>query len=130
VKVDRKRIELADADEPLDLLVWDIAGLETITPMVRNYFRGAHGALVVHDVTRPESLETLAEFCEQFLAVSPQAKLVVAGNKCDLAHAQNLAVPNLKKLGKQKLLPHFFTSAKSGENVEAAFLTLAKMLVS
>ncbi len=130
VKVDRKRVQLAEPAEALDLLIWDIAGLDEITPVVRNYFRGAQGALVVHDVSRPESLDALAEYCDQFLAVAPQAKLVAVGNKCDLVHARNLAVSNLKKLGKQKLLPHFFTSAKSGENVEAAFLALTRMLVS
>lgn len=129
VKVDRKRVQLAKPADPLDLLIWDIAGLQEITVLVRNYFRGAHGALVVHDVTRPESLDALTEYCEQFLAVAPQAKLVAVGNKCDLVLAQDLTAPGPKKLGGQKSMPHFFTSAKSGENVEAAFLALAKLMI-
>jgi small GTP-binding protein len=130
VKVSRKRIQLDDQAHPhLDLLLWDIASLDELGQHAQSYFRGAHGALVVHDLTRPESAKRLAGYCATFLQIAPQARLVFAGNKTDLVDMEKLDTEAFKELTGQPSAPHFFTSAKSGENVEAAFLALANLLV-
>jgi len=128
VKVDRKRLALPGAPAPLDLLIWDIAGLQENPSLERNYFRGAHGALLVHDVSRPETGAALAQLCAEFFAVAPHAALVVAGNKCDLGGARAAAVPALQKISGHNAARHFLTSAKTGENVESAFQALAALL--
>ncbi len=128
VKVDHKLIALENTN--VNLLLWDIAGTEEETPAADNYFRGAHGALVVYDVTRPESVQATAEYCERFLRITPRAKLVFAGNKSDLVEAGRLNENELIKMLGQKNAQHFFTSAKTGENVERAFAALAQAMLS
>ncbi len=127
VKVDHKLVALEKAN--VNLLLWDIAGQEEEHPYVENYFRGAHGALIVYDVLRPESVQATAEYCARLLRVAPHVKLAFTGNKSDLAEAGTLNAEEFKKALGQRTAAHFFTSAKSGENVEAAFTTLAQMMI-
>jgi small GTP-binding protein len=131
VKVDRKRVTLSgdQAHSHVDLLVWDIAGQDDLPIPVQNYFRGAHGALVVHDLTRPESMQRLALYCERFLHAAPQAKIVFAGNKADLVEAQSFDPAQFQELLGHLAAPHLLTSAKTGENVEQAFQKLAEAVV-
>ena len=51
-------------------LIWDIAGLEKFDRVALNYFRGGAGALAVADLTVPETIDRLHEFCEKFISVS------------------------------------------------------------
>lgn len=124
VKVSRKR--LTAASRQVDLLVWDIANTEELGALAQNYFRGAHGALVVHDVTRPESAQRVADYCEMFLTIAPRARLVFAGNKSDLIDPAAFLPENIQQQLGRFSAPHFFTSAKTGEQVEQAFYALAE----
>jgi small GTP-binding protein len=132
VKVSRKRIPLAGhkTHAHADLLVWDIASQDELNQSAQNYFRGAHGALVVHDLTRPESAERLALYCERFLQAAPKAKFVFAGNKADLVEVQYFDLRKFQEMMGLLAAPHFFTSAKTGENVEQAFQILAETLIA
>lgn len=125
VKVDHKFVALRP--EGVNLLLWDIAGQET-GPITENYFHGAHGALLVHDLTRPESAQALEEYCERFLRIAPRAKLVVIGNKSDLVEIKNFDETEVRARFASKGTAFFLTSAKTGENVEAAFEKLAQLL--
>ncbi len=126
VKVDHKLVTLEKTS--VNLLLWDIQGQEEQTPSSENYFRGAHGALIVHDLTRPESVQTLKEYCERFLRAAPNAKLVFVGNKSDLVEARKLEACDFAQMLGQKNAAHFIASAKTGDNVEPAFVALARML--
>jgi small GTP-binding protein len=132
VKVSRKRILLPNhkTHSHVDFLVWDIASLDEIGESAQNYFRGAHGALLVYDLTRPESAKRLASYCETFLQIAPKAKLILIGNKTDLIEMEKREAEEFKKITGPQSAPHLFTSAKTGENVEAAFLALANLLVT
>jgi small GTP-binding protein len=132
VKVDRKRVALSghQTQAHVDLLVWDIASQDDLQKPAQNYFRGAHGALVVHDLTRPESAQRLALYCERFLQIAPQAKIVFAGNKADLVAASSFDSAQFHSMLGPLAAPHLFTSAKTGENVERAFQMLAEAIIN
>jgi len=131
LKISRKQIALTvdRSPAPLDLLIWDIASHDGMPLSTQNYFRGAHGALVVYDLTRPESAARLADYCEIFLKNAPAAKLLFAANKIDLVGAALPNIEQFKKLTGHFAAPHVLTSAKTGENVEAAFQMIAASLV-
>lgn len=128
VKVDHKQVALANAS--LNLLLWDIAGQEEESPTTESYFRGAHGALVVYDLTRPDSAQALEEYCERFLRVAPKAKVVFVGNKSDLVESQQAEAFELAPMLGQKTAVQVLTSAKTGANVELAFTKLAQLLTA
>jgi small GTP-binding protein len=109
-----------------NLLIWDIAAMDRFDAVVENYYRGAAGALAVGDLTRPDSFIQLEEICARFRSVNPEAALVVVANKVDLQTPNTALMQAIDRLTSVCGPPPFTTSAKSGENVEAAFLELAR----
>lgn len=126
VTVSRKIIDRAD--HQLKLLIWDLAGGEKFSRYQLNYLRGAAGAMVVMDLTRPESLVSLAGYASQLIDISPNARLVFVGNKSDLSNKTNPSLIGLHDVSSGFQCPHHLTSAKTGEHVEAAFNDLADLI--
>jgi small GTP-binding protein len=133
VKVDRKVLHLpaADGEVVLTLMVWDLAGGPEIGPVVPGYYRGAAGAIVVCDVTRPETLDGLRRYAGEFLAVNPlcAARLVVTANKMDLDEERRLADEDLQAAAAEVGAPLFLTSARTGEQVDAMFYQFGLLLL-
>ena len=128
VKISRKT--LSRNTHQLNLIVWDLAGGEGFSGYPASYLRGAAGAFLVFDLTRPKTLESIRSYQEQFLAENPNAALVTLGNKVDLMDEAHTGKTFLETAAAQIKPPHLFTSAKTGENVEAAFDLLADFVVA
>lgn len=111
-----------------EFLIWDIASLDKFDVMVKNYYLGAAGALAICDLTRIETSEALIDITEKFLEISPDSKLVFIGNKIDIADNAHTERKRLTEIAKQFHSDCLFTSAKTGEQVETAFLQLADQL--
>lgn len=68
--------------------IWDTAGQERFRTLTSSYYRGAHGVILVYDVTRMDSFENLEQWLREVQMYTPGhgenvVKLLV-GNKCDL----------------------------------------------
>ena len=111
-----------------NLLVWDIERIEKFDSVVRNYYRGAAGALAVADVTRPETISTLEEIGDAFRSVTPEAQLLIVGNKLDIFEQDKKTLALLKKTASHFSTEYFLSSAKTGGQVEEVFMMLAKKL--
>ena len=79
IEVDGKRVKLT---------IWDTAGQERFRTLTSSYYRGAHGVVLVYDVTRTDSFENLEQWLKEVQLYSPNngesvIKLLV-GNKIDL----------------------------------------------
>ncbi len=111
-----------------NFLIWDIERMAKFDTVVKNYYRGAAGALAVVDLTRPETIPDLQEIGDKFHSVSPTAQLVVLGNKLDIFQQDTKALTLLEKTASQFSSEYLLTSAKTGERVEEAFLTLARKI--
>ena len=106
-------------------LIWDIAGLEKFDNVVTNYFRGAAGALIVADLTRTETIEQLGQLTEPFSDISPDAAVIVLGNKLDIFGEDKRTLSALKAKAAEYKTELLLTSAKTGEGVEQAFMNLS-----
>mmetsp|Transcript_4612 Transcript_4612/g.12052 ORF Transcript_4612/g.12052 Transcript_4612/m.12052 type:complete len:216 (-) Transcript_4612:765-1412(-) len=79
IDMDGKRVKLT---------IWDTAGQERFRTLTSSYYRGAHGVVLVYDVTRTDSFENLEQWLKEVQLYSPNngesvIKLLV-GNKIDL----------------------------------------------
>ena len=116
----------AGAPVQVDLVILDIMGDRSFMQLFRDaYFSGAAAVLAVFDLTAPATLKALPEWIRGVRRTVGAIPVVAIGNKADLEERTAVSVPDVAKvLGPLELDP-VLTSAKTGQNVEAAFLRLA-----
>eukprot|EP00918_Siedleckia_nematoides_P007163 GHVU01015580.1.p1 GENE.GHVU01015580.1~~GHVU01015580.1.p1 ORF type:complete len:210 (+),score=43.19 GHVU01015580.1:316-945(+) len=125
------RFRTIDVDNKVTKLqIWDTAGQERFRTITSAYYRGADGIIVVYDVSDRESFNHVNEWlCEIDKYASPEATRVLIGNKSDLSAER--AVTTQEAMTKAQELGIGFAecSAKSSQNVEDAFLMVARKLI-
>ena len=131
VHISKKKLNIDNMEDKqsIEFFIWDIANIDKFDNVVNNYLRGAHGAIIVTDVTRPVTIENINEFADKFLEINPKAKIIFVGNKIDLV--DELKFDKEKYIfsvcdSRYKLL---FTSAKTGENIEEVFIKLGEQIL-
>ncbi len=131
VRVSRKTIMVPRAPDVVQLIImlWDLAGSEEFDRVRASYLRGAHGALLVCDLTRPDTLERLREYMDQARTSNAAVQMMLLGNKSDLIDEQRVSLECLGDVANSLALPWHLTSAKTGEGVEEAFRDLGRRLV-
>ncbi|KAG9456921.1 hypothetical protein H6P81_001429 [Aristolochia fimbriata] len=110
----------------IKLQIWDTAGQERFRTITSSYYRGAHGIIIVYDVTEMESFNNVKQWLSEIdrYASDSVCKLLV-GNKCDLADKKVVDTQTAQALADELGIPFIETSAKDSINVEEAFLTMA-----
>ena len=110
----------------IKLQIWDTAGQERFRTIASSYYRGAHGIIVVYDVTEMESFNNVKQWLHEIdrYATEGVNKLLV-GNKSDLVAKRQVDTASAKDLADGLSIPFLETSAKNAENVERSFMTMA-----
>lgn len=131
VKVSRKTIMVPSRGDVIELnmLLWDLAGSEEFTPIRASYLGGAAGAVIVCDLTRRQTLEHLGIYLDDFYAVRPDARVVLAANKWDLDDLHELDVDDIASAADEYGIPYFLTSAKEGYEVDVLFRAFGQEIV-
>ncbi|KAI9273063.1 putative GTP-binding protein ypt1 [Phascolomyces articulosus] len=111
------------------LQIWDTAGQERFRTITSSYYRGAHGIIVVYDVTDQDSFNNIQMWLREIerYAAEGVSKLLV-GNKNDLTDKKVVDYTAAKEFSESSSIPFLETSAKDSSNVEQAFLTMAKQI--
>lgn len=118
----RKVVEWAD-DSELRLQLWDIAGQDRFAMMTRPYYRNAHAAVVVCDVTRPLTIDAVRDWKLEIDEKMGDERLpcILLANKCDMLKGVSEALEIgariesiCSELGFNKW---FISSAKNDENI-------------
>ena len=123
-KVTKKIIDMNDTN--LRMMIWDLAGQKEFRRIRNTVFRGVSGAIIVGDLTRKDTLEDMKEWIEELTSSRGAVPFILIGNKSDL---EGKKPEKLRELSTKYNVPFLMTSAKTGENVEKAFLILGKMIL-
>ncbi|MCB8976574.1 MAG: GTP-binding protein [Ardenticatenaceae bacterium] len=107
----------------IKLSIWDMAGQIHFQSVRTGLYRGSRTAALVHDVTNPESLAHLQDWHKEIIAVAPEQRFLVVGNKIDLQPDYDTS--DAKKFAASIQAPYLNTSASSGVGVEKMFLGMA-----
>ncbi|KAK4254468.1 hypothetical protein QN277_009846 [Acacia crassicarpa] len=105
--------------------IWDTAGQERYRAITSAYYRGALGALLVYDVTKPTTFENVSRWLKE-LRDHADANIVIMliGNKTDLKHLRAVATEDAQSYAEKEGLSFIETSALEATNVEKAFQTI------
>ncbi|PFH36473.1 putative Ras-related protein Rab2BV [Besnoitia besnoiti] len=109
--------------------LWDTAGHERFRSVTLSYYRSAMGALVVFDVTKRESFESVRSWLHELDERAPQnVQRILVGNKADLEE-RAVSREESRRLAAEFNLRYIETSAKTGQHVRAAFVELTLLVV-
>jgi len=129
IGVDFKIRTLEIDGSTVKLQIWDTAGQERFRTITSSYYRGAHGIIVVYDVTNPETFNNVQKWLQEIerYACETVHKLLV-GNKCDLVSERKVTSDDAREFADQLNLVFLETSAKDSTNVEEAFSKMARSI--
>ncbi|CAN6483521.1 unnamed protein product [Victoria cruziana] len=105
--------------------IWDTAGQERYRAITSAYYRGAVGALLVYDITKPSTFENVGRWLKE-LREHADANIVIMliGNKSDLHHLRAVSTEDGQNYSQKEVLSFLETSALDATNVDKAFQTI------
>ena len=125
-KVTKKEVEIKDdfnfVQFNLTFMIWDVLGQKEFKRIHQAAFQGTKGALIVCDLSRADTIQALEEWASNLFAVAGKVPVVFLGNKVDLVENPETAI--IESMAQKYEAPHYLTSAKTGVNVDDAFMHL------
>lgn len=122
IGVDFKIRTVEQDGKTIKLQIWDTAGQERFRTITSSYYRGAHGIIVVYDVTDKESFNNVKYWLQEILKyASDNVSRLLVGTKADLSSKKVVSYDEGKETADSLGISFMETSAKNAHNVEQAF---------
>lgn len=107
--------------------IWDTAGQERFRAITKNYYKGAHGIMLIYDVTRQETFLNVRNWLTQIKEnASDKATIFLIGNKCDDVDGRQVSTEEGSKVADDYKITFIETSAKKDINIASTFEQLVK----
>jgi small GTP-binding protein len=111
--------------------IWDTAGQEKYAPLAQMYYRDAHVAILVYDMSNRDSLSTLKDWRAELMDKGPKGiTLAIVGNKCDLENQRGISSQDGEKLAREYQALFAKTSAKENIGIDELFESICSHLLS
>jgi len=120
------KIMTTSSDRQIKFEMWDTAGQERYRALAPMYYRNADAAVLVYDITDPESFLALRSWYQELQKNVPNCIVILAGNKLDLERGVPREGP--EQFSVEHECPLFEVSSKTGENIGNLFSTLLQLL--
>ncbi|XP_077868710.1 ras-related protein Rab-5B-like [Saccoglossus kowalevskii] len=110
----------------IELQIWDTAGTEKYHSLASMYYRGAHAAIVVYDITQQTTFLRVNSWVRELhRQATPNIAIILAGNKADLEDTRKVSCEDAQAYANDNSITFIETSAKTALNVDDLFSTLA-----
>ena len=105
--------------------IWDTAGQDRFRAITKNYYKGAHGILLIYDVTNQKSFDNVKNWVGQIREnASEKAIIYIVGNKVDDTAHRVVSKEQGEETAKEFNLKFFEASAKEDINIAPTFQAL------
>jgi len=119
IGVDFKIRTVEAAGSKVKLQMWDTAGQERFKSILNSYYKGAHGILLVFDITDKQSFKDLQVWLAEVEKYGRQDIVkILIGNKKDLESQRQVTTAEAKQFAESLGMKYLETSAKDGLNIE------------
>ncbi|XP_039572373.1 ras-related protein Rab-37 isoform X1 [Passer montanus] len=109
--------------------IWDTAGQERFRSVTHAYYRDAQALLLLYDITSKMSFDNIRAWLTEIHEYAQKdVVIMLLGNKADVSSERAVRTEDGASLAREYGVPFMETSAKTGMNVELAFLAIAKEL--
>lgn len=113
-------------EKKIQIQLWDTAGQERFRTITKNYIKGAHGILLLFDVTNKKSFENISVWLSQIQEIAIDAiQTILIGNKCD-SDKRAISKSEAEDKAKEYNLEYFEASAKDNKNISEAIQFIGK----
>jgi small GTP-binding protein len=114
----------------LKLQIWDTCGQEIYRSLISSFYRSSSLAVIVYAIDRRQSFDEIDLWIKELKNNnSPDSKIILVGNKLDLAEYREIQYEEGEQKAKDNAFIDFFeTSAKTGENISKMFIKVANIL--
>jgi Ras-related protein Rab-5C len=114
----------------VELHISDTAGQEKYQSLVPNFYRNAQGALIVFDVTSPDSFKNVRYWINELSATMPDSFIIcIVGNKIDLEQARRVTAEEGRLFASENGAFYQETSALTGSGVGEPFQRIAEKVI-
>ena len=117
-----KTIELKD-QKKIKLQIWDTAGQDRFRAITKNYYKSAHGVVLMYDVSNAQTFSNIKNWISQIKKEAQENVVIfIVGNKIDVDEEERkVTTEEGQKLAEEYNFPFYETSAKTGKNVNEIF---------
>ncbi|XP_061167335.1 ras-related protein Rab-37-like isoform X7 [Saccostrea echinata] len=111
------------------LQIWDTAGQERFRSITRAYYRDANALLLLYDVSNKASFDNIRAWLGEINEYAQEdVVIMLLGNKADMTTERVIRTEDGERLANEYNVAFMETSAKTGMNVDLAFMAVAKDL--
>ena len=121
-----KKMPVDDGKEAT-VQIWDTAGQDRFRAITKNYYKGAHGIILIYDVTNQKTFENVRNWVTQIREnASEKAIIYIVGNKIDDKQNKVVTKEDGEKMAKEFDLKFFEASAKEDINIAPTIEAIVK----
>ena len=123
-----KTLDYKEFKKSISFDIWDTAGQELYRAMAKNFYLNASIGILVYDVRRRESFDSIKDYWYEQLKISGEDNMIfaVAGNKCDLFQQEEVKEEEGKKFAKDIGAVFQLTSCKESIGIDDLFYECGK----
>ena len=121
--IDYKTKIIQKGENLIKISIYDTAGEEKYRHLIKNYYNGSNGILLVFDITDKNSFDNLNFWLDELEKNCNLNNLYIflVGNKTDLKKERKVSYDEAKNFADMKKIPYIEISAKTGDNIDKLF---------